>query len=37
MNGNTIIRTTTGNIIPELIIDCEDIIKAGFTQVLYLK
>lgn len=30
MNGSTIIQTTTGGIIPELIIDSEDITKAGF-------
>ncbi|CAM4091590.1 SymE family type I addiction module toxin [Serratia silvae] len=30
MNGSTIIQTTTGGIIPELIIDGEDITKTGF-------
>ncbi|MCL1030533.1 SymE family type I addiction module toxin [Serratia silvae] len=30
MNGSTIIQTTTGGFIPELIIDGEDITKAGF-------
>ncbi|MCL1030540.1 SymE family type I addiction module toxin [Serratia silvae] len=30
MNGSTIIQTTTGGIIPELIIDGEDITRAGF-------
>lgn len=30
MNGTTIIQTTTGGFIPELIIDTEDINKAGF-------
>ena len=31
MNGSIIIQTTTDGFIPELIIDSEDIIKAGFT------
>ncbi|TQI80071.1 type I toxin-antitoxin system toxin SymE [Serratia fonticola] len=31
MNGTNIIKATTGGFIPELIIDGEDIIKAGFT------
>ncbi|WP_431222829.1 SymE family type I addiction module toxin [Serratia sp. L9] len=31
MNASTIIQTTTGGCIPELIIDGKDIIKAGFT------
>ncbi|MFP1740365.1 SymE family type I addiction module toxin [Lonsdalea quercina] len=31
MNGGTIIQATTGEFIPELIIDSQDIIKAGFT------
>lgn len=31
MNGTNIIQTTKGRFIPELIIDGEDIIKAGFT------
>lgn len=30
MNGSTIIQTTTGGFITEVIIDGEDIIKAGF-------
>ncbi|WP_260513743.1 type I toxin-antitoxin system SymE family toxin [Serratia fonticola] len=30
MNGSHIIQATTGGFIPELIIDGEDIIKAGF-------
>ncbi|MFG1175848.1 SymE family type I addiction module toxin [Erwiniaceae bacterium CAU 1747] len=30
MNGTHILQTTTGGVIPELIIDGEDIIKAGF-------
>lgn len=30
MNGTHILQTTTGGFIPELIIDGEDIIKAGF-------
>lgn len=30
MNASTIIQTTIGGIIPELIIDSKDIIKAGF-------
>lgn len=30
MNGTTIIQTATGGFIPELIIDTEDINKAGF-------
>lgn len=32
MNGCAIIQTTTGGIIPELIIDSEDITKAGFLE-----
>ena len=31
MNGTNIIQATKGGFIPELIIDGEDIIKAGFT------
>ena len=31
MNGTHSIQTTTGSVIPELIIDSQDIIKAGFT------
>ncbi|WP_236849227.1 hypothetical protein [Chania multitudinisentens] len=31
MNWTHIIKTTTGEFIPELIIDGEDIIRAGFT------
>jgi hypothetical protein len=30
MNGTHILQATTGGFIPELIIDSEDIIKAGF-------
>ncbi|QGU88096.1 SymE family type I addiction module toxin [Erwinia sorbitola] len=37
MNGSTIIQTTIGGFIPELIIDGEDIIKAGFVAVAVFK
>lgn len=37
MNGTHSIQATTGGFIPELIIDGDDIIKAGFVAGLYLR
>lgn len=37
MNGTHIMQATTGGFIPELIIDGEDIIKAGFVAGSHLK
>ncbi|NTY90119.1 type I toxin-antitoxin system SymE family toxin [Serratia fonticola] len=37
MNGSTIIQATTGGFIPELIIDGDNIIKAGFVAGVVFK
>lgn len=37
MNGTHIIQATTGGFFPELIIEGEDIIKAGLQQGRYLR